>query len=59
MTNHMNPNPRDLRMPATATAMLMPWRPLAPDAPAHRSQPQRPPVSQPIGRPHTIKEISA
>jgi hypothetical protein len=59
MTNHVMPNPHHLRMPGTATAMLMPWREPAPDPPAHRPEPKRPLLSRPIARPHTTKEISA
>ena len=60
MSNHMMPNPHDLRMPASATAMLMPWRSPAPEpTPAHRPQSRRPSLARRIARPHTTKEISA
>jgi hypothetical protein len=58
MTNHMTSD-HALRMPGTATAMLMPWRPLAPEPPAHRSRSKRSPLSRPIAHPTTIKELSA
>lgn len=59
MTNHMMPDPHALRMPGTATAMLMPWRPPAPEpSPAFRRS-RRPSAARPIALPHTTKEISA
>jgi hypothetical protein len=57
MTNHMMPDPRALRMPGTATAMLMPWRPPAPEPSPVLGR--RPSAARRIALPHTTKEISA
>ena len=59
MTNHVMPDPHALRLLGTPTAMLMPWRPPAPETPPALRRSRRPSAPRPIALPHTTKEISA